>query len=254
MITDYDRPSTLDSALELLERKNPETVPIAGGTQLDRRSDRPFAVVDLQDLPLKAVVHDNDSIKIGSMLTLQDIVLNKELPEVLRKACRSEKNLNLRQMSTIGGCAAASDGRSVLLAMLLAWNAGLELLPGGSFLPIGEVLQLRQKKLHQKLIASIKLNTTVRLASEVVTKTPGDKPIVGVTIALWPNLRTRVVVFGFGPIPQLAMDGPSSDGAEMAAKHAFMDSSDINASSLYRMDMAETLVKRCLSNLSGEAR
>ena len=37
MITEYHRPSTLESAIELLGRKTPETVPLAGGTLLNQK-------------------------------------------------------------------------------------------------------------------------------------------------------------------------------------------------------------------------
>ena len=52
MITEYNRPSTLESALELLARKTPLTVPSPGGTLLNQKSDTDFAVVDIQALPL----------------------------------------------------------------------------------------------------------------------------------------------------------------------------------------------------------
>ena len=253
MITEYHRPSTLESAIELLGRKTPETVPLAGGTLLNRKSDRSFAVVDIQDLSLKGISKDGNLIKLGSGLTFQELIDHPEIPLILKEACKRETSYNLRQMSTLGGCAAASGGRSILLAVLLALNVQLELQPGNTIIALGEVLPVRKQFMPKKLITSIIVNTLPRVTFEIVSKTPGDRPIAGVAIAQWPNGRTRVCSFGFGDHPVTAMDGPSAVGAEVAARNAFADSGDNTASSSYREGIAEILTKRCLEKLSGEA-
>jgi CO/xanthine dehydrogenase FAD-binding subunit len=253
MITEYHRPSTLESAIELLGRKAPETVPLAGGTLLNRKTDHKFAVVDIQDLSLKGINKDGSMFRLGSALTLQELINHPEAPSIIYEACKKETTYNLRQMSTLGGCAAGGGGKSILLAVLLAWNAQLELQPGDITIPLGEILPIRKQFLQKKLITSITFNTAARVSFEVVCKTPADHPFAGVVVAQWPNGRTRVCVFGFGDYPITAMDGPSAAGADMAAKNVFAESGDINASTSYRQDISEILVKRCLERLSGEA-
>ena len=50
MILEYHRPQTLEAALALLSRQSPLTVPMGGGSALNRPDPTPVAVVDLQAL------------------------------------------------------------------------------------------------------------------------------------------------------------------------------------------------------------
>jgi CO/xanthine dehydrogenase FAD-binding subunit len=253
MITEYNRPATLEAALELLSRKVPKTVPLAGGTILNRKSEDDFAVVDIQKLPLKEIKLEGNSFCIGAGVTLQQLIDHPDTPSVVRDACKRESNFNLRQMSTIGGCIAAGDGRSTLLSVLLAINAEITLLPGSEKVTLGEMLPRRGSYLEKRLITAITLNTKVRVAYETISKTPADSPIVGVTVAQWPNGRTRVNVFGFGKHPVPAMDGTSAIGADLAARNAFVESEDVHASTSYRVNLAGVLTKRCLEKIEKEA-
>lgn len=253
MIVEYHRPSTLESALELIGRKTPETKVLAGGTILNRKNDHPFAVVDIQDLPLKQITMDGNVLRMGAGVSLQMVIENHETPDLIKKACYRETSYNLRQMSTLGGCIGGGDGKSVLLAVLLAWNAQVELHPGNENIPVGEILPLRQKVLSKRLITAVSINLSAKSTYELVSKSPSDFPIAGAAMSQWPNGRTRVCVFGFGDHPLAAMDGSSSAGAEMAARNAFADSEDPHATAEYREKIAPVLVERCLANLSGEA-
>ena len=254
MITEYNRPSTLESALELLARKTPVTVPLAGGTLLNQKSDADFAVVDIQALPLKTIQLDGNTLRLGAGVNLQELIDHPDVPAILKEACRKETSYNLRQMSTIGGCIAGGDGKSTLLSLLLAWNAQLEIQPGNRSISISELLPVRKQNLMGRLIIAVNINTTVKVAVESIAKSPADYPIAGVSMAQWPNGRTRVNVFGFGDLPVAAMDGTSAVGAEIAARNAFADSGDIHASTVYRENMTGVLVKRCLDKLVKEVK
>ncbi len=52
MIVEYHRPETVEEALQLLNRQQPETLPLAGGSVINQPSTRKIAVVDLQALGL----------------------------------------------------------------------------------------------------------------------------------------------------------------------------------------------------------
>ena len=58
-----------------------------------------------------------------------------------------------------------------------------------------------------------------------------------------------MAVGGYGKTPKLAMDGPNSVGAEIAAKDVYHEAADVWASALYRREMAEILTKRCLEQV-----
>jgi probable selenate reductase FAD-binding subunit len=254
MITEYNRPTTLESALELLARKTPVTVPLAGGTLLNRKTDADFAVVDIQVLPLKTIQLDGNTLRLGAGVTLQELIDHPVVPAILKEACRKETSFNLRQMSTIGGCIAGGDGKSIVLSLLLAWNVQLEIQPGNEKVSISELLPVRKQYLKGKLITALIINISVKVAFELISKSPADYPMAGVSMAQWPNGRTRVNVFGFGELPVSAMDGTSAVGVELAARNAFADSDDIHASSVYRENIAGVLVKRCLDSLAMEVK
>lgn len=252
MITEYHRPSTLESALELLQRQDKLMRPLAGGTLLNRKAEDLMGVVDIQDLPLKGIHLDGTELRLGAAVTLQQLIDLPVVPDRIKKACQVETSFNLRQMSTIGGCIAGAGGRSTLLALLLAYNTRIEIQPGNEIIAIGEMLPIRGDYLRGKLITVVILDTTCKATYETVEKTPADQPIAGVALAQWQSGRTRVYVYGFGPHPKPAMDGPSAAGMEHAVKNAFAGSDDLHASAAYRETLAGILVNRCMEKMERE--
>jgi CO/xanthine dehydrogenase FAD-binding subunit len=246
MITEYHRPATLAAAVELMNGKHGKVVPLAGGTILRRKIETPFAVMDLQDLPIHKVEQQGSELHIGAGVTLQQMVDTAQIPAVLRQACLEEASYNLRQMGTVGGCAAGAGGRSTLLAVLLAMNAKLILLPGEEKVALGNILPLRAEMLAGKLITTIVVDLSAAVSYQRVCKTPADQPLVGVAVCRWPSGRTRASVFGFGTVPALAMDGPTPAGLADAAKNACAGASDAQTEADYRTAMAGILAKRCL--------
>ena len=79
-----------------------------------------------------------------------------------------------------------------------------------------------------------------------MARSPADLPIVSVAAAQWKSGRTRVVVGGFGAAPMMVMDGQSAEGAVDAVQNATSTAGDQWASAEYRMDVAQTLTRRCL--------
>jgi CO/xanthine dehydrogenase FAD-binding subunit len=73
MITEYSRPKSLEAAIKLLERKDPQTLPIGGGSLISQHNGKKFAVVDLQDLGLSFIRKENGKTHIGATTTLAQI-------------------------------------------------------------------------------------------------------------------------------------------------------------------------------------
>jgi CO/xanthine dehydrogenase FAD-binding subunit len=132
---------------------------------------------------------------------------------------------------------------------MLALDTKLTILPGDEKITFGDILPLRQAKLQGKLITRIEIPLNVKLAFEMVARTPADHPIVSAALVQWPSGRTRLVLGGFGPAPLLALDGNEPGGVEEAARNAFSEAADDWASAEYRMDAAAVLAKRCLDSL-----
>jgi len=256
MIVEYHRPKTLREAIALLARKEILTVPMGGGSVLNRPSLEPFAVVDLQALPLNGLVARANNLLLGATLTLQTLLDYPALPPGLQKAVRHEATYNLRQVATLAGTLVAADGRSPLATALLASDAILEYrcqeagsTPKERRIGLGEFLIRRGEGWRGRLITQVFLPLNAHLAYEYVARTPADRPIVCAAVARWPAGRIRLALGGYGPAPVMSMDGPEMGGIEMAARDAYAHAGDEWASAAYRQVMAGILAKRCLETL-----
>lgn len=274
-IYEYHRPQTLDEALALLARPEmegqPRTIPLAGGTAIDRASMKALAVVDLQALNLDGLVERGAHLEIGAMLTLQSLLYyldekcktdSGELA-ALKRAIQLEATYNLRQVATAAGTLVAASGRSPFTTALLALDARLSLLPvdDRSSVPatigLGDLLPFRHERLRGQLITHLSIPLKTRLAYEYVARTPADQPIVCVAVAIWPSGRTRVALGGYGvkrsnersDAPTLGFDGTEAEGAVLAARNAYSQAGDEWASAEYRQEMAGILTQRCLDQL-----
>lgn len=251
MITAYHRPDSLDQALQLIGRPSPRTVPLGGGTVLSRPQVDPIEVVDLQLLGLSRIRKRGNNLEIGATVTLQNLLEDKVCPAAMQPSLKLEAPLNLRNAATVAGTLVVCDGLSAFGAVLLALDAKTVLMkPHLERLRLGDFFPLRSQLLYGSLITAIEIPTNARLAFEYVSRTPADKPIVCVALAQWPSGRTRLAVGGYGGAPMLAMDGPEAHGVEAAARNAFHDASDQRGSAEYRMDVAATLARRCMTSIA----
>ncbi|MFZ1042977.1 MAG: FAD binding domain-containing protein [Anaerolineales bacterium] len=243
MITQYHRPQTLDEALKLLSR--PNTFPLGGGTLLSHRQSDSVEVVDLQALGLNSIKKSGNNLEIGATATLQQLFEDPNCPTGLKPGLKLEAPLNLRNAATVAGAIVACDGRSTFVTALLALDAKLTIIKSKlETVNLGDFIPLRPRG----LITTISIPLQAKIASDYVSRTPADKPIVCVALAQWPSGRTRLAVGGYGKAPMLAMDGTEAEAAstiEAAARNAFHEAKDEWASAEYRQDVAATLAKRC---------
>ena len=247
MITDYYRPETLPKALELL--KEPDALPLGGGTHLSQIRSASIKVIDLQALSLNALNKKGNNLEIGATATLQQLLENEHTPDALKTALKLEAPLNIRDTATVAGALVTADGRSTFATAMLALDAKLSVQPDEEEIEIGSFLPLRTENLRGKLITAITIPLNAKLAFESVARTPADKPIICVALARWPSGRARLALGGYGKAPLLAMDGTEAEGIEAAARNAYHEAADEWASAEYRMGVAATLAKRCLASL-----
>jgi len=256
MIIEYHRSEKLDEALSLVARTAPLTVPLGGGTVLNRPGREPVAVVDLQALGLNTVRKAGKNLQIGATVTLQALEEAPGIPEALRRALKLEANYNLRQVATVAGTLVACDGRSTFTTAMLALDARLTLLPREEEIGLGDLLALREETLRGKIISRITVPLQTRLAFEMVARTPADRPLVCAALSQWASGRTRLALGGTGKDPLLAMDGNEpaegthrGEGIEAAARDAFAAAGDEWATAEYRSAAAAVLAKRCLEKI-----
>jgi CO/xanthine dehydrogenase FAD-binding subunit len=270
-ICEYHRPKTIEEALALLSRPEQHTIPLAGGTTVNRARAEAVDVVDLQALGLDGLLPRSAYLEAGAMLTLQSLLEYLEAESndrlsglaALKRVIQLEATYNLRQAATVAGTLVAASGRSPFAIALLALDIRLSLLPDNEQISLGDLLPLRRERLRGRLITQLSIPLNARLAYEYVARTPADQPIVGVAAAVWPSGRTRVALGGYGAeqnfkrslersdSPCLAFDGTEAEGAVPAARNAFAEAGDEWASAEYRQEMAGILTQRCLDSLLG---
>jgi len=244
MIIEYHRPNNLEQALGLLNRKSPETIPLAGGTVISRMSEKLVAVVDLQSLELSGIGFSQNTCKIGSMTRLQDLVENSELPVGLKNAARRETNINLRRTATVGGVLVSSDGSSPLLGCLLALDAKLTWEPNGKTIFLGEWLAEDRQKAPGKLITSLEFSIPVEAKYDDLARSPEDKPQVFVTTAKWGTGEIRVVFGGCGKAPMLGSDGSKNMVSDIFNRYSYGAALDRNGYSEYQQSAIKVIIDR----------
>lgn len=255
MIIEYHRPTTVAEALSLLARKQPLSYPLGGGTVLNRGSDKHIAVVDLQALGLDTMGKKGNNLQVGATVTLQRLLELGGLAKDINKAITHEATLNLRQMATIAGKLVTADGRSPFATAMLALDVSLEVLELNEKpkeVRLGDWLPLRHNFMPDKLISKVSIPLNVRIAYEYISRTPADLPIVCAAVAYWESGRTRLVLGGWGSHPSLAMDGPDSNGIEIAARSTYSLAEDEWASAAYRQEMASVLSIRCVNRINSD--
>lgn len=121
------QPRTVDEALSMAQV--PGACFLAGGTDLvlsiRKGKTRPDALIDLGRLTeLKGITVENDSLRIGSMVTFRELSDSSEVQKYARAlwlACQTMGSPQIRNQATIGGnlgnCSPAADGLPPLLAL-----------------------------------------------------------------------------------------------------------------------------------------
>jgi len=231
-------------------------VPLAGGTRLTVGLREIEALIDLQDLGLGRIEATDAGIVFGGTATLQGLVDNaSDLPEDLVRAARLEAGWNIRNAATVAGTIVTGDGRSPLLTVLLALDTQLEFAPGEERVPLDEVLARGPDRTRGKLIKAIHSAKPNRLRYAQVARSPADRPIVGVAVAIGKaGTSDRVALGGYGARPQLISSVESSDpqGVADQARAMLADALDQWASAEYRASTAAVLVARLLKELGAE--
>jgi aerobic carbon-monoxide dehydrogenase medium subunit len=138
---EYERATSVDHALALLERHGPEARLLAGGHSLlpmmKLRLARPETLIDINDLrDLDYIRLDGDSIAIGAMTrhaSLLDSALLSEHYRIFADAERVIADPIVRNRGTIGGSLCQADPSEDLSAVCAALRAEAVIRsPGGS--------------------------------------------------------------------------------------------------------------------------
>jgi len=131
---DYNKPSTLEDALAILDAQ-PNSVVLAGGqslvAMLNMRLVSPSHVVDITGLrALEEITVDNGWLRIGALVRHRDIInsqtVSKSAP-LISQAVHHIGHPAIRNRGTIGGSLALADPAAELPACLIALGGHLEI-------------------------------------------------------------------------------------------------------------------------------
>jgi putative selenate reductase FAD-binding subunit len=126
MIQEFLIANTSEEALEL-KRKHEGSVFYAGGTEINRLGSTVQAktAISLAKLNLGTITEDESSIRIGSMVTFQQLLESPMVPQWLKDAAFFCGSFPKRNMATIGGNLSLSRDDSYLAPALLASRSRL---------------------------------------------------------------------------------------------------------------------------------
>ena len=237
--TAYWRPATITQAFELLER--PGTVVLAGGTRLNGDpSPAPVEVVDLQALDLDGIRPEvGDVLRIGAMVTLQQLVDSSAVPDVVREAARREQPSTLRAQGTVGGCIATGHAESELLAALLVHEAVVyvDSSLGSEAVPLERLLDALPIGAG-RVVTALTIRTAGAAAAARTARTPADRAIVA-ALARSTDDGRRIALTGGAPTPVLVQPGEE-----------LHPPGDFRGSSEYRAALAHVLIARVVEGIA----
>ncbi len=278
-LSEYHRPKTVGTALRLLARQSPRTLPLAGGTWLVAERDPTIeAVVDLSALNLAFVEQRGRRLRLGAMTTLQTLIADQQASSLghglLAQAARRSAPRAIRNVATLGGTLVAGGATSEVALALLALNAQVVIrTPSRRVVSLDAFLANRIEYLPSAgLIVEVVVpwppaNMGVALAE--VSRTPRDRPIVNAAAFVTRIGHVcRVARLALGgvstdpvrlPVIEAMLSGSGLDGELLAhITHSILAAinpqSDARASAEYRREMAGVVAVRALREAWEQAR
>ena len=264
-------PATLDEAAALVQQ--PGTYPLYGGAAL-QRNPRPEvkAAVDLSRLGLDYVRDSENSLRLGSMLTLEQVrqaCLERaaQHPRIggIAAMLKEEMPETLRHTFTLGDLLMERDPQSPTLTLFLALGAILKRIDVDLHFTMSAWLAAEQD-VARYLIAHVRITRgpqRAAVAYEKVARTPADAPIVGAVAcaeAVGDSglCRTALALCGVAPTPipqpEVARVLDETGNLDAALDYLELDPPDDHwGSREYRAEMARVVARRALARALEEA-
>jgi carbon-monoxide dehydrogenase medium subunit len=196
---EYERATSVQNAIELLEKYGPETRILAGGHSLlpmmKLRLANPERLIDINELDELSYIREADGeIRIGAMTRHRELLESELLAEHFPIFVDAESVIAdppVRNRGTIGGSLAQADAAEDLSAVCSALKANVVIVGSG-----GErVVSMEDFHVgpYVTAIEDAQILTEIRLplrsgggsAHEKVERRAGDWAIVAVSAALW---------------------------------------------------------------------
>ena len=196
---EYERATSVQNAIELLERYGPETRILAGGhsllPQMKLRLANPERLIDINELDELSYIREADGeIRIGAMTRHRDLLESELLARHFPIFADAETVIAdppVRNRGTIGGSLAQADAAEDLSAVCSALQAKVVIAGSAG----DRVVSMEDFHVgpYQTAIEDAQILTEIRVplrsgggsAHEKVERRAGDWAIIAVSAALW---------------------------------------------------------------------
>ncbi len=261
-LKEFHKPTDIPAALALLKRRNPRTIPLAGGTWLNPRLDKEGladAVVDLSGLELDRIERDAGALRLGAMATLAAVTEDENCRSlangILAQTARRDAVLNVRNAATVGGTVVVAPADSEFILALLALNARVSVQSKKlDARPLDQFLADPAAALDGGLVTQVQISLPPPAAAGLarVAYTLSDHPIVAAA-AVVAEGSNRIALGGVAARP-LVIEFDHAGAAEDAVAQAIAEAkayADFRGSADYRRAMGILMAKRALQQAQG---
>lgn len=281
---EYVEPSSLEEALDLLQRYGDEAKVIAGGTGLvnmmKQRLVQPAYLIGLRRVPeLTGIKHDI-SLRIGALSTHTEVEKSPIIAEIapfLQEAIHNVATVRVRNIATIGGALAHGDPNQDIPPALIALGATVRMRSpkGPREMPVEHLFT----GYYETVIWSDELIAEVIIARppancgysfiKFLPRTQDDYATVNVAARVRledGHIRdARIALGAAGPTPIKATKVEEALRGQEPTLAVFKDAADLVAdmvdpigdfrgSAQYKRDMAVVFVRRALEQAAGRAK
>jgi len=277
----YELPEDLSTALKLLDSKDMDILPLAGGQSLmpmmNFRVAQPDILIDLNKIDsLKNITIEDDNIKIGSMVRYceleQSDIIQKHFPLIMHVIPYIAHSA-IRNRGTLGGSVSLADPAAEMPSILIALKASIELSSSTNTRTVNSedffkgIFETDRKS--NELVTSINITITdspKKFGFYEVTRRHGDYAMAGAVVTSENNENlfndTRVVLFAVSTKPMRmiksedSLNGNNSDNQD--AINAAIDAvsgnsfeSDLHNDEATKETLAKVSLKRAIGGLNG---
>lgn len=260
----YVRAGSLEEAYNLYQKKN--NVVIGGMLWLKMQRGKKGTVIDLCDLGLNRIEEDEESFRIGAMVSLRALELHPGLQaETCGAAADSVRHIvgvQFRNTATVGGSIYGRFGFSDVLTLFLALDAQVELYKAG-VMRLEDFVRMPRKTRDILVSVIVPKRSSRRLCYQSMRLTQTDFPVLTCCAAAEPGKTFAVV--GARPQPAVCIydeqgiltDGIDEDSAAGFAAYAASRTkfgSNMRGTAEYREHLCRVLVRRCVLETAKEER
>lgn len=250
MITEFLKPKTIIEAVQL-KQATPDAVYMAGGSWINssRSAMNPETVISLNELDLNFIKQDQDTLRIGAMTTLQDILDNDLIPDYIKDNLKLFRNRNIRNQGTLAGAIATKNPAFSILTVLIAAEAQLET-------PTEEIsVEKYVTSECSALILAVRLPLKAAVVSNKYSVTARGVSLVSVAAGIYEKEPRLVIAQDGGKIERLTdlektlnSDILPDDRDELAERisKAVMSFDDYRTSAAFKKYIAGVMLADCL--------